>query len=94
MSVSTTTRQPISVRRPSFPQVALAVLAALALFAVLVAISVSHTSAGGTGTQPYGPTGSAPGAVHSGYFRDPATHATIPLPDATPSESTPGPGHK
>ena len=94
MSVSTTTRRPMSIRRPSFPHVALAVLAALALFAVLVAISASNTSSGSIGTQPYAPTGSAPGTVHSGYFRDPATRALIPMPGATPTESTPGPGHK
>jgi hypothetical protein len=91
MSVSATKRL-TSMRRLSFPHIAGAVLAALALFSVLVAISVSNNSSVTTRTTAASPPPSE--RVIPGYFRDPITHALLRVPASTSSESTPGPGHK
>ena len=95
MSVSAATQRRTSTRRPSFPLIALAVLGALALVAVLVAISVSNTRSGtAEATARSGGAASAPGVAARGYFRDPSTHALLVVPGSTPVESTPGPGYK
>lgn len=95
MSVSAATQRRTSTRHPSFALITLAVLGALALVAVLVAISVPNTSSGTVGaTAQSDGVASAPGVAARGYFRDPTTHALVPLASPTPTESTPGPGHK
>jgi hypothetical protein len=94
MSVSATKRL-TPTHSLSFPRIAVAVLAALALVAVLVAISVSNGSHATTGSiTPSVGTTPASERVIPGYFRDPTTHALSPMPASQPSEDTPGPGHK
>jgi hypothetical protein len=94
MSISAAAPRPKRTRSPSFPHIALAVIGALALAAVLVALSVSNISSGSAATASSAGTGSAPNAVHFGYFRDPSTHHLLTLPSSIPNQSTPGPKHK
>lgn len=95
MSVSAATHQRASGRRRSFPHIALAMLSALALVAVLVAVSVSNSSPETVGASARSAgVGSGRGIAARGYFRDPSTRALLALPGSTPTESTPGPGHK
>ena len=100
MSVSASAHQGVLVRRRPFPYIVLALLGALALFAVLVAIAVSSSSSTTVGTTARpAAVGAVPGSVTGGRFRDPSIHALLAQPVSTPVESTsirstPGPGHK
>jgi hypothetical protein len=85
MSISAT-NQLAPARRLSFPMIAGAVLGVLALFAVLVAISVSRTSSATTQSDVIAPV---PAVATHGYFRDPATHALLAVETTIPGD-TPG----
>jgi hypothetical protein len=95
MSISAATNRPTSTGRLAFPQIALAVVGVLVLFSVLVAISVSSTGSGtARGIGATNGTAPGPAVAARGYFRDPASHALLSLTTSSPSEATPGPGHK
>ena len=93
--ISAATERLVSTRRSSFPVIVLAVVGSLALFAVLVPISASSTSAESAGmTRQSAGTVSKTGVATRGYSRDPTSHALALLPDSTLNDSRPGPGHK
>lgn len=100
MSVSAAAPRRVLARRRPLPYILLAMLGALALCAVVVALTVSNgSSTSGRATAKSAGVGSSPGAVALGAFRDPSTHALLAQPVSTPVQSTsirstPGPGHK
>lgn len=94
MSISATDRLS-STHRLSFPHIAVAVLTALALFAVLVAISVSNDRVTtSSSTAPWSGGTPGPGRATSGYIRDPTPRALLLVNTPAASEAAPGPGVK
>jgi hypothetical protein len=97
MSVSVAAHRPTVTRRL---QIVVGVLVALVLIAAVVVIALSDSkSSQGRTVVPTGAHGQAAAIVARPTFRDPVTHAVIPLTtlttsDPSPIRDTPGPGHK
>lgn len=107
MSISTATDRLVSPRRVRPRHLVGALLLGMGLIAVIVAIAISSTTSSAhrvsarqattsvTQSHPAAQPTSAPvSSVSGGTFRDPVTHALLPVGTPTVPEATPGPGHR